>query len=191
MLVTQSCPTLYNPMDCSPPYSSAHGILQARILEWVAIPFFRGSSQPRDQTCVSCTAGRFFTIWATREAWIKPGPPAFRAQSLSQWTTSEVPKVLHFEFIWCFFVIWFGLCTLGQSSTKATSLLKQGWDLDKIEEVSSAKRLRRYSFLATCKYKVSPKCLISPTWVQSCLPVLHLKKYVVSISLIWCLLVFW
>ena len=44
------------------------GILQARILEWVAMPFSRGSSQPRDQTQVSCTAGRFFTIWATREA---------------------------------------------------------------------------------------------------------------------------
>ena len=47
---------------------SVHGILQARILEWAAIPFSRGSSWPRDQTRVSCTAGRFFTIWATREA---------------------------------------------------------------------------------------------------------------------------
>ena len=54
-------------MDCSPPVSSVHGILQARILEWVAYPFFRGSSQPRDQTQISCIAGRFFTIWATRK----------------------------------------------------------------------------------------------------------------------------
>ena len=46
----------------SPPGSSVHGILQARILEWVAIPFSRGSSQPRDQTWVSCIAGRFFTV---------------------------------------------------------------------------------------------------------------------------------
>ena len=68
VLVAQSCLTLYNPMDCSPPGSSVHGILQARILEWVAIPFSRGSSQPRDRTQVSHTAGRFFTIWATREA---------------------------------------------------------------------------------------------------------------------------
>ena len=67
--VTPSCLTLCDPMDSSPPGSSAHGILQARILEWVAIPFFRGSSWPRDQTCISCIAGRFFTIWATREAW--------------------------------------------------------------------------------------------------------------------------
>ena len=67
-LVTQSCPTLCDSMDCSPPSSSVHGILQARILEWVAIPFSRGSSWPRDQTWVSCTTGRFFTFWATKEA---------------------------------------------------------------------------------------------------------------------------
>ena len=52
---------------CSPPGSSVHGILQVRILEWVAIPSSRGSSQPRDRTQVSCTVGGFFTIWATRE----------------------------------------------------------------------------------------------------------------------------
>ena len=63
----QSCPTLSDSMDCSPPGSSVHGILQAKILEWVAIPFSRGSSWPRDQTWVSCIACRFFTIWATRE----------------------------------------------------------------------------------------------------------------------------
>ena len=57
-----------NPMDCSPSGSSVHGVLQARILEWVAISFFRGSSRTRDQTRVSSIAGRFFTIWATREA---------------------------------------------------------------------------------------------------------------------------
>ena len=61
--VAQSCPTLCDPMDYI-----AHGILQAIILEWVAIPFSRGSSQPRDQTQVSCTAGGFFISWATREA---------------------------------------------------------------------------------------------------------------------------
>ena len=63
MKVTQFCPTLCEPMDCT-----VHGILQARILEWVAIPFFRGSSQPRDWTQVSHIAGKFFTSWATREA---------------------------------------------------------------------------------------------------------------------------
>ena len=66
-VVAQSCPTLCDPMDYSPPGSSVHGILQARILERVAIPFSRGSSWPRDQTQVSCIQNRFFTIWATRK----------------------------------------------------------------------------------------------------------------------------
>ena len=64
----QSCLTLSNPLDYSPPGSSVHGILQARIQEWVALPSSRGSSQPRDWTRVSCFAGRFFTVWVTREA---------------------------------------------------------------------------------------------------------------------------
>ena len=61
-LVTQSYPTLCDPVDCSPPGSSVMGILQAGIVEWVTMLFSRGSSQPRDQTQVSCIAGRFFTI---------------------------------------------------------------------------------------------------------------------------------
>ena len=60
--------TLCYPMDCSPLASSVHGISQARILEWVAISFSRGSSWPRDRTQVPCIAGRFFIDWATREA---------------------------------------------------------------------------------------------------------------------------
>ena len=75
-LVTQSYPTLCDPMDCSPAGSSVHGILQARILEWVAISFSRASSQTRDRTRLSHAAGRLFTHWATREApgdcWIPP-----------------------------------------------------------------------------------------------------------------------
>ena len=67
VLVAQLCPTLCNPMDCSAPGSSVHGILQAGILEWVDILFSRGSSQPGDQIQVSWIAGRLFTIWATRE----------------------------------------------------------------------------------------------------------------------------
>ena len=56
-----SCQTLCNSMDCSPPGSSVHGILQARILEWVAMPSSRGSSQPRDRTMSPALAGMFFT----------------------------------------------------------------------------------------------------------------------------------
>ena len=66
--VAQLCLTLCNPMDYSPPGCSVHGISQAKTLEWVAISFSRGSSQPRYWAWVSCITGRFFTIWATREA---------------------------------------------------------------------------------------------------------------------------
>ena len=66
LLVTQPCLTLCDPPppECSPPGSSVHGILQARILEWTDIPFYRGSSWTRDRTRVSCTADRLFTVWA-------------------------------------------------------------------------------------------------------------------------------
>jgi len=63
MKVTQSCPTLCDPIDYT-----IHGILQARILEWVAVLFSRGSSQLRDWTKVFCITGRFFIVWVTREA---------------------------------------------------------------------------------------------------------------------------
>ena len=67
-LVARLCPTLGKPVDCSPPGSSVHGFLQARILEWVAISFSGGSSQPRNQTWVSGIAGILFTNLAMREA---------------------------------------------------------------------------------------------------------------------------
>ena len=84
VLATRLCPTLCDPTNCSLPGFSAHGILQARtlepgfsvhgtlqarILEWIAIPFSRGSSQPRDWTLVSCIAGKFFTTWATGKSY--------------------------------------------------------------------------------------------------------------------------
>ena len=68
VLVSHSCSTLCDPMNRSPPGSSVHGILQAGILEWVAIPFSKGFSWPRKWIRVSSIAGKFFTIWATREA---------------------------------------------------------------------------------------------------------------------------
>ena len=97
--VIQSCPILADHMECSMPGSSVHEILQVRILESVAIPFSKGSFQPRDQTQVSHIANRYFTVWATREApksWnglplpypgdlpdlgIEPGSPALQADS--------------------------------------------------------------------------------------------------------------
>ena len=80
VLVTQSCLTFCDPMDCSLPGSSIQGILQARILEWVAVPSSRGSSPPRDQTyvsCGSCIAGRFFTTEP-------PGNPLWTVLDLSK-----------------------------------------------------------------------------------------------------------
>ena len=82
-VVSDSC----DPMDCSPPVSSVHGILQARILEWVAISFSTGSSQPKDWTWVSCIGGRFFTVWATREAL------EFRTCPQKQGLSPECPPV--------------------------------------------------------------------------------------------------
>ena len=108
--VAQSCLTLYDPLDYSLPLSSVHGILQARILEWIAISFSRGSSQPRNQTWVSCTAGSFFTIWVTGEAGFKvevsipsrrPGASEFSelmVKTLSCWTYLRPPEIL-WEFI--------------------------------------------------------------------------------------------
>ena len=66
-IFTQLCPTLWDPMNCIPPDSSLHGILWARILMMVAISFSREIFQPRDRTQISHTAGRFFTVWASRE----------------------------------------------------------------------------------------------------------------------------
>ena len=82
-LVTQSCLTLWDPMDCSLPGFSVHGILQARILEWVAISSSRGSSQQRDRTCISCVS-EFFTHSTFREA---------------LWETSSSPKII-FHIAW-------------------------------------------------------------------------------------------
>ena len=92
VLVTQSCQTLCDHTDCSPPGSSVHGISQARILEWVVILFSRGSPQPRDWTCISHIVSGFFTIWATREA---PSRAQMRHKLVKLWikTCGKSPKV--------------------------------------------------------------------------------------------------
>ena len=126
--VAQSCPTLCNPIDYSLPGSSVHGIFQARVLEWVAIPFSRGSSQPRDWTRVFCIVGWHFTIWATREVWIShndthipsllslpPTQPSSHPSRSSQSTrlgslyytaTSHQLSILHMReyMYWCYFL---------------------------------------------------------------------------------------
>ena len=86
----QLCLSLCDPMGCSLPGLSVHGIFQARILERVVISFSRGSSQPRDQTQVSCTAGRFFTIWAPG-IWVQLGP--WNRASLLAQTVKNLPAI--------------------------------------------------------------------------------------------------
>ena len=102
--VAQSCLTLCGLMDCSPPGSSVHGILQARILEWVAIPFSSESSQPRDQSQVSCVEDRFFTIWAFTllqsfsHVWLFANPWTAACQaSLSITNSQSSPKLVSIE----------------------------------------------------------------------------------------------
>ena len=85
--VAKSCPTLCDPVDYSTTGSSIHGILQARVLEWVAISFSRGSSWPRDRTQVSRIPGRCFNLWATREAQRKATPK--NVQTTSQLHSSH------------------------------------------------------------------------------------------------------
>ena len=85
--VAQSCPTLSDPLDCSLPGSSVYGIFQAKVLEWVATSFSRGSSRPRDQTRVSHTVDRHFTKWATREVPIQWIFTEAKAKDMSSWQT--------------------------------------------------------------------------------------------------------
>ena len=66
--VSQLCPAVFDPMDCSPVFSSVHGIFQERILQWIVISFSRVSSLPRDWTWISHIAGRIFTIWDIRKS---------------------------------------------------------------------------------------------------------------------------
>ena len=90
--VAQSCPTLCDPIDCSLPGSSVHGIFQAIVLEWIAISFSRGSSQPRVQTWVSCIVDRGFTVWATRESQV-----TLKFQSILAFSISAVQSKYSFS----------------------------------------------------------------------------------------------
>ena len=127
VLVTQSCLTLH-PMDCSPSDSSVHGILQARKLEWVAMPFFRGSSRSRDWPQVSCIAGRFFFFFLPFETPGKPNltnegdknpRPYFRRleQGLNLLSTMETDKLKPpiFQITLTFFTVTFTSNLWGKS----------------------------------------------------------------------------
>ena len=97
--VAQSCLTLCYTMDCSLPCSSIHGVFQARVLDWVAISFSRGSSWPRDQTRVSHIIGRHCTIWATLEVcrWDKKALKGLEEESPSSNFYKALVKSFHLE----------------------------------------------------------------------------------------------
>ena len=108
--VAQSCPTLCDPVDCSPPGSSIHEILPAGILEWVTISFSSGSSWPRDRTQVSRIAGRRFKFWAIR------GPPECLCAVYTYLCIQVLSygQVLYLQYVLCFlFVWWFAFFLLG------------------------------------------------------------------------------
>ena len=111
MLVTQLCPTLCNPMNCSPPASFVHGIFQARILEWVAIPFSRGSFWPRDQTlrsCIDrqipyhCTTRDYFPLCKLKRTWV----PNLSYRNSIYLKTIKRQKVVNSFFFVFVFVFW-------------------------------------------------------------------------------------
>ena len=117
VLVAHLCQTLYDAMDCSPPGPSAHGISQARILEWVAIPISRESSWPRVWTPISCIAGRFFTVRKIQmsvfinKALLKHMPEYWFPWCLAAFTPLQQCLVVAIETVWSTasntFAFWF------------------------------------------------------------------------------------
>ena len=150
MKATQLCPALCDPMDCSPPDASVRGILQARILEWVAVPSSRGSSPPRDWTRVSCTAGRSFTMWATREAQTPSGLWLTILEPYSSFVLVPdfLPVSADFVFV-SFFIVAMPLIII-----KCTSQMFYLWCWDKTE------------------FKISAD---SPFWLEFCFTTLGKK----------------
>ena len=139
--VTQSCPTPGDPMDYILPNSSTHGIFQARILEWVVISFSRGSSWPRDWTLVSCTAGRLFTVWATREALsllIYVPSKECHPSCSSNFKTAFTPATFYYPVLCFLFADPLSLseimciCLLFPTSTAATIHINMHWNVSSL-----------------------------------------------------------
>ena len=100
VLSFQSCLTLCNPMDSSPPHSLLHGILQARTLEWVAMPSSRGSSRPRDRTQVSCITGGFYTAEPPGKSVARVSRYIFLRGHINSYSVKHATSITCY-FMWC------------------------------------------------------------------------------------------
>ena len=139
--VTQSCLTLCDPIDCNLLCSSVHRILQARILEWVAIPFPKGSSWPRDQTQVSCIAGKFFSIWTSREASMHFPPNYFIFRNRDLWKSSCcAPQLTCHPPILCW----------GPERSRLMDLRGYVWVDNRVETIWQQTKYRMLFFLILC-----------------------------------------
>ena len=116
----QLCLTLCNTVDCSQPGSSVHGIVLARILQWVVIPFSRGSLWPRDLTCVSCITGRLLIIESPR----KPNRRVTILNSTFIWWWHQFNSVQSLNCVWLFVTLWTAARQASLSITNSQSLLK-------------------------------------------------------------------
>ena len=150
--VAQSCPTLCDPVDCSPPGSSVHGILQARILEWVAISFSRGYSRPREWTKVSLIAGRRFNLWATMEL------------DMAKQTLSEKAVAPHSSTL-----AWRVPCTEEPGGLPSMGSQRVGYDCSDLAAAAAANKPCTFSStqICTCKKQLTLRTLkwkISKFW---------------------------
>ena len=166
VLVAQERPALCDPRDCSLPGFSVHRTFQARILEWVASPFFRGLSQPRDRTCVSFTAGRFFTIWAI--GFLNYSVVFYKSCELSRFSPCTCAPACVLSCIWFFETPWTVACQAslsmefsGKNTRADCHFLLQG-------------------IFPTQGLKPSPMCLLH--WLVDSLP---LSKLGSPLSLHW------
>ena len=139
---SQSCLTLCNPMDCSPPGSSVRGILQARLLAWVAMPSSRGSSQPRDRTQVSSIAGGILTAEL-------PGVP--------NWWQYWPSKLLY-----SFFFFFQSSLVHGQ---RVVSLWKSNWGKSFLTPLSSS---TKHSWSAVTAQHIAPTMSWRGRWRRAC-----------------------
>ena len=162
-LVTKSCPTVCNPMDL--PGSSVHGILQARILEWVAMSFSRESPWPRDQTQVSCTAGGFFTNRATREGLKKFLNVSENVPQRALWflVFLKPPVCVPIDLSFCLSAIDLEMCR----SSPAVGNTRDRWPQVLCSESTTTVSCQNHTSIV-CQFSLNSNCHVSPWNMTNC-----------------------